>query len=401
MHVRKSIDRSPLPGSLVALIALACFGLLPVPNVSAVSPAPDGGYAGNNAAEGTSALFFLSSGISNTALGFEALYLNTTGNCNTGIGANAVHDNRGAQNTATGSGALNGNINGSYNTANGYRAHRGNGSKNTAIGLRVLIFNRTGTENTAVGVSALANNTRGNQKTAVGFKALLADTRGQNNIGLGYEAGIGVGGFYNHVEIGNVGGYGDNNTTRIGDGQTRTFIAGIRGTAVVGDTVVVNANGQLGTATSSARFENEIKPMDKASEAILALKPVIFQYKSDSKGTRQFGLIAEEVAKVNPDLVTRDRKGEIYSVCYEAVNAMLLNEFLKQHKAFLEEQRKVQEQQAAITQLKSRVAQKQKDFQATIAQLAKRADEQASQIQKVNAQLELSKQAPEIISSNQ
>ena len=141
--------------------------------------------------------------------------------------------------------------------------------------------------------------------------------------------------------------------------------------------------------------------MDKASKGILGLNPVSFEYKSDPTGTRQFGLIAEEVAKVNPDLVTRDRQGSIYSVRYDAVNAMLLNEFLKQHKVLVEEQRKLQAQQATMAQLKSTVAQKQKDCQATIAQLAKRADEQASQIQKVNAQLELSKQAPEIISSNQ
>jgi trimeric autotransporter adhesin len=411
LHFKGSIDPSPLPGgSLAALVVFACFLLSPAPNAFAVSPAPDGGYPGNNTAEGTSALFFLTSGISNTALGFQALYYNTTGNYNTADGANAVHDNRGAQNTATGFGVLQHNITGSYNTANGYNALYGNCSNNTASGLQALSGNRTGTENTAVGVSALASNTRGTQKTAVGFKALLADTRGNNNIGLGYEAGVNVGGFFNHIEVGNVGGV-DNYTTRIGDGQTRTFIAGIRDTPVVGDTVVVNANGQLGTATSSARFKKEIKPMDKASEAILGLKPVSFQYKSDPTGTPQFGLIAEDVAKVNPDLVTRDRKGEIYSVRYEAVNAMLLNEFLKEHKAFVEEQRKVQEQQATITQLKSTVAQQQKDFQATMARLAERADEQASQMKKVSAQLaaaspshgglEADRPPPQMITNNQ
>jgi hypothetical protein len=219
----------------------------------------------------------------------------------------------------------------------------------------------------------------------------MANRGGDHNIALGHEAGINVGGLNNprnnNIEIGNAGDFFDNATIRIGDVQTRTFIAGISGTAVVGDTVVVDANGQLGTATSSTRFKKEIKPMDKASEAILALKPVSFQYKSDPTGTRQFGLIAEDVAKVNPDLVTRDRNGEIYSVRYEGVNAMLLNEFLKQHKAFLEEQHKVQEQQAAITQLQSTVAQQEKDFPAAVAQLTKRLDEQASQIQKVSAQV--------------
>ena len=175
--------------------------------------------------------------------------------------------------------------------------------------------------------------------------------------------------------------------------QTAAFIAGISGTAVVGDAVVVDGYGQLGTVASSARFKKNIKPMDKTSEAILALKPVSFQYRSDSKGTPQFGLIAEEVAKVNPDLVVRNRNGEIYSVRYDAVNAMLLNEFLKEHKAFTEEQRKVRDQEATIAQLK-------KDFGATIAQLTARLDEQASQIQQVSAQIEASKPAPHVVENN-
>ncbi len=126
--------------------------------------------------------------------------------------------------------------------------------------------------------------------------------------------------------------------------------------------------------------------MGSASEAILALKPVTFHYKSNKTGTPQFGLIAEEVAEVNPNLVVRDNSGEIYTVRYDAVNAMLLNEFLKEH-------RKVQEQEATMTQLK-------KDFRATVAQLTVRLDEQASQIQKVSAQLELSKPAPQTVLNN-
>jgi hypothetical protein len=394
-HFTESIGCSPLRHNLVLIMfALGCFAVSSSPKAFAVTPVPDGGYPGNNTAEGTSALFTLTTGVSNTALGFKALYSNNTGSYNTADGANAVNYNRGAQNTGTGSGTLLYNITGSYNTATGYNALIGNGSNNTAIGLRALPDNHTGTENTAVGVSTLANNTRGIQKTAIGFKALFADTRGQNSIGLGYEAGINAGGFFNHIEIGNAGSV-DNYTTRIGDLQAATFIAGISGTAVVGDTVVVNANGQLGTATSSARFKKAIKPMDKASESVFAFNPVSFQYKSDPKGTRQFGLIAEEVAKVNPDLVVRNPNGEIYSVRYGAVNAMLLNEFLKEHNAFLEEQRKVQEQQAAIAQLQSTVAQQQKDFQATIAQLGKRAEDQASQLQEVSAQL--NQHAPETV----
>jgi len=382
---------------VLIIFALGCFAVSPSPKAFAVTPAPDGGYPGNNTAEGTSALFSLTSGISNTAAGFQALYLNTAGNYNTADGAKAMQDNKGAQNTGTGYNALIININGSYNTANGYQAVYGNGSdNNTAVGRGALFVKVGATENTAVGNSALVTNGRGTQNTAVGFKALTDSFgRGRNNIGLGYEAGVDLSGVLNHIEIGNVGGPVDNYTTRIGDLQTATFIAGISGTAVVGNTVVVNANGQLGTATSSARFKKDIKPMDKASEATLAFNPVSFQYKSDPKGTRQFGLIAEEVANVNPDLVVRNPNGEIYSVRYGAVNAMLLNEFLKEQKAFLEEQRKVQEQQAAIAQLQSTVAQQQRDFQATIAQIGKRADEQASQIQKVGAQI--NQHAPETV----
>ena len=183
---------------------------------------------------------------------------------------------------------------------------------------------------------------------------------------------------FNNIDIGDgvTGPAGEDNTIRIGDLQTATFVAGISGTAVVGDTVVVDANGQLGTVASAVRFKKEIKPIDKTSEAILALKPVSFQYKSDSKGTPQFGLIAEEVAKVNPDLVVRDRKGEIYSVRYEAVNAMLLNEFLKAH-------RRIEEQAKRIDQLTAQLKQ------------------QAAQIQKVSAQLEANNRAPQIVLNNQ
>jgi hypothetical protein len=402
--------------SVLIIFPLICFGFLP--QLQGVTPAPDGGYAGNNTAEGSSALFSLTSGVSNTAVGYQALYRTTTGGYNTATGFWALFNNTtGAQNTATGSSALYSNTNGNYNTADGGSALYSNtsGSDNTATGLRALFGNITGSENTAVGVSALANNDDGSQNTAIGYKALEANVGGNHNIALGHEAGINVGGLNNprdnNIEIGNAGDFFDDATIRIGDVQTRTFIAGISGSPVTGSPVVVDANGQLGTATSSARFKKDIKPMDKASEAILKLKPVSFQYKSDPAGTRQFGLIAEEVAKVNPDLVVRDRNGKIYSVRYESVNAMLLNEFLKQHKAFLEEQRNVQEQQAAITQLESTVAQQQKDFPATVAQLTSRLDEQAAQIQKVSAQVgaatpsrggvEVTTQVPQMLSNNQ
>src|SRR5207244_5560505 len=223
---------------------------------------------------------------------------------------------------------------------------------------------------------------------------------------LGYFAGHDLTiGDYN-IDIGNLGVAAEANTIRIGDSnQNRTFIAGIRGVTTVNAAipVLIDTLGQLGTASSSRRFKHEIKPMDKASEAILALKPVTFHYKSDKKSTPQFGLIAEEVAEVNPDLVVRDEKGEIYTVRYDAVNAMLLNEFLKEHRAFLKEERKVEAQEATITQLKQ-------DFQSKLADQQRQIKALTSGLEKVNNQLaaassshgglELNKPAPQIVSSN-
>jgi len=277
--------------------------------------------------------------------------------------------------------------------ANGSQALYSNtsGEANTANGFEALYYNTSGFENTANGVYALYNNTTAHDNTADGYEALLANTTGSNNIALGVSAGsLLTTGNYN-IDIGAFvsGGAGEAGTIRIGNSnQSATFIAGIYGVNESGIplAVYINSNGQLGTLSSSRRFKKEIKPMDQTSQAILGLQPVTFQYKSDPSGTAQFGLLAEEVEKVNPDLVTRDAKGEVYTVRYEAVNAMLLNEFLKEH-------RKVQEQETAITQLKSTVAQQQKRMEVLTAQL----HEQASQIQKVSAQLELTKPATKTV----
>jgi hypothetical protein len=423
----------------VFLVALVCFGLLPT--MQAVSPAPDGGYPGGNTAEGQSALLSLTTGGYNTSVGYFSLKSDTTGSFNTGLGAATLFVNTADQNTAVGAGALFHNTTGAYNSANGTFALFNNttggfntangdyalyenttGSLNTAIGYQALLSNTTGThntatgyaalvrsisndntadgysalafntdgfDNTAIGSQALLNNTTGTFNTAIGREALENITTGLNNIGVGDSAGLNhTGDDGQNIDIGNLGVAGDNRTTRIGASQLRTFIAGIYG-ATTGSTttlpVIVDVNGQLGTAASSERFKKEIRPMDKSSEAILALKPVTFHYKSDKTGTPQFGLIAEEVAAVNPDLVVRDKNGEIYTVRYDQVNAMLLNEFLKEHC-------KVQEQEATITQLK-------RDFGATIAQLTARLDEQASQIQKVSVQFEMNKPAPQVVNN--
>ena len=229
----------------------------------------------------------------------------------------------------------------------------------------------------------------------------MNNTTGFNNTALGINAGMSVTTASNVIAIGTAGANVSNTC----------FIGNIRGVTTANANaipVLIDSAGQLGTLSSSRRFKDEIKPMDKASEAILALKPVTFHYKSDGTATPQFGLIAEEVAEVNPDLVVRGDKGAIYTVRYDAVNAMLLNEFLKEHKKVEAQQskmdkqeHKVQAQEATIAELKSTVAQQKKDFQATLAQLTARLDEQAAQIQKVSAQLEARKPAPQVVNNNQ
>src|SRR5439155_1159113 len=196
-----------------------------------------------------------------------------------------------------------------------------------------------------------------NFNTANGFQALYNNTTGASNIALGYNAGTNLTTGSNNIEIGNVGVAGESKHIRIGTTgtHTHTFISGISGATVAGGVgVIIDTSGHLGTVVSSERFKDAIKPMDKANEAIFALKPVTFWYKKelDPDGIPQFGLVAEQVEKVNPDLVAHDEEGKPYTVRYEAVNAMLLNEFLKEH-------RKVEEQEATITQLKSAVAQQQ------------------------------------------
>jgi hypothetical protein len=327
----------------------------------------------------------------NTATGAGALLSNTTGGFNTANGAFALFSNAtGSDNTATGDSALLSNTEGSFNTANGFIALSNNtdGSGNTAAGAAALFHNTAGNDNTANGFNALNNNIEGNANTAIGRDALVANTAGSNNTALGAFAGSSLkGNSNNNIDIGNLGVAFESDTIRIGsEFQTRTFIAAIRGVQTgIGDAVnvVIDSNGQLGTMSSSRRFKHEIKPMDKASESILALKPVTFHYNSDATGTPQFGLIAEEVAQVNPDLVVRDKNGEIYTVRYDAVNAMLLNEFLKEHKAFLKEQSKVQRLEAALEAVSARL------------------QEQDAKIEKVSAQIELNRPATKLVRDNQ
>jgi Chaperone of endosialidase len=393
--------------SLIAL-TLAAFAL--VQSGEAVNPPPDGGYAGANTAEGQNALLNLTTGTANTAVGFLSLSMQLKANFNTALGAGALLVNGADENTATGAGALlsntrgnpntaNGafalflNTDGAFNTATGGRALFSNtdGSNNTADGATALFNNTVGSDNTADGVSALTNNVSGNFNTAIGASALFNNTTGSNNIALGFLAGDNVTGD-NNIDIGAEGVAGDSNTIRIGTNQRGAFIAGIRGATTANVNaipVLIDSAGQLGTLSSSGRFKKDIESMDKISEAMLALKPVTFHYKNDNTSTRQFGLIAEDVAKVNPDLVVRDNNGEIYTVRYDAVNAMLLNEFLKEHK-------KVEQQQASTAELKSTVAQQQKGIEVLTAQIK----EQAALIQNVSARIEIAKPAPQLVLNN-
>lgn len=400
-------------------LASVCFA--PMPMAQAVVPSPDGGYPGQNTAEGEDALFGLTTGLGNTANGYQALYGNTGGDGNTASGDSALFTNiTGNDNTAAGGTALYSNTTGSYNTANGtsalYRNTTGSfntatgmvalqlnttGAGNTATGFGALFANTDGSVNTATGYGALQGNSTGNFNTATGHNALLSNTTGSRNIALGNAAGYNLTTGDNNIDIGNAGVAGESNTIRIGTigTQSKIFVAGIMGKSVpMSVPVFVNGSGQLGTVQSSARFKDGIKPMDQSSEGILALKPVTFRYKKelDPEGIPQFGLVAEDVEKVNPDLVVRDADGKVYTVRYDAVNAMLLNEFLKEH-------RKVQEQEAAISQLKSSSAKQE----ATIARLQEGMNtvvalfkEQDAKIQKVSAELELSNPAPQTVVNN-
>ena len=340
----------------------------------------------NNTGNGLQALYSNTIGTSNTATGSAALFENTTGSNNTATGSLALVDSTtGNNNTGTGTLALANNFFGSDNTATGYEAlsHNSTGISNTATGKNALINNTTGSNNVGEGTSALYYNTTGATNTVCGAQGLYNNTTGNNNIALGNLAGSNLTTGSNNIDIAAIGAAGESNTMRIGKRgvQNNTYIAGIRGTTVPGGvTVMVDSAGHLGTITSSARYKEAIKPMDKASETVLALRPVTFRYKSelDPDGIPQFGLVAEEVERVNPELVARDATGKPYTVRYEAVNAMLLNEFLKEHRKVEEQEHKlaaqeskVEEQEAAINELRSMVKELRSSWKEQAAKIGK------------------------------
>jgi hypothetical protein len=345
--------------SLILISLLTGFAFLQ--RAQAVVPPPDGGYPGFNTAEGQNALLNLdvNGGLANTAVGWFALSNNIDTDFNTAVGAGSLLFNQESSNTAVGAATL-------LSNDQGY--------ENTAVGVAALLNNTTGFHNTAIGDHALNSNSTGSANTAIGRNA-LSSTTGSSNIALGQSAGLNVSTASDVICLGS-----------LGQNVSHTcFIGNVRGATTEQNNavpVLIDSAGQLGTISSSRQFKKEIQPMDTASEAILALKPVTFHYKSDKTNRPEFGLIAEEVAEVNPHLVVRDENGEIYTVRYDAVNAMLLNEFLKEH-------RKVQE-------LEANDAEQQKEIKALVATVK----EQAAQIQKVSAQLELNKPVPQVAENN-
>lgn len=346
----------------------------------------------NNTAVGTTALLNNSIGDNNTAVGAHALNQNMNGTFNNALGSSALFSNQtGGQNNAFGAQALQNNIDGFGNTAMGDLALHGNvsGFENVAVGDQAM-QNGAGNNNTAVGVIALSVTT-GSDNTAIGRGALVACTNGNLNTAIGKDAGSGVTSGSNNTIVGEGGGVGittANNVICIGaelageNISNSCFIRNIfGGAAPSGAAVLVSSNGRLGTTTSSRRFKEQIEPMDEASEALFALKPVTFRYKKeiDPKAVLQFGLVAEDVQTIHPDLVVHDTEGRPYSVRYDQVNAMLLNEFLKEHKT-------VQEQGAMIAELRD-----------GIAKLNAMVKHQAAQIQKVSARIEATKPGPQVV----
>jgi trimeric autotransporter adhesin len=400
---------------IIILPVLACFALLP--GARAVSPAPDGCYSNFTTAEGCNALQNLVGGAGNTGLGWDALFSDVSGSFNTGVGGGALIFNDADSNTAVGAAALLLNTTGTENTAVGTDALVFNtiASDNNAIGSFALFNNDSsgngfanfnnahgrsslgdnvdGNENNAFGDLALTSNVSGSMNSAFGDDALDGNTTGSGNVAVGKEAGNSIIDGNDNVVLGHNAGIGlthASNNIAIGveeagpftDFDDTCFIGSIFGepTSDPGTqtAVYVDQFNVIGIFNSSRQYKHDIQAMDKASEAIFSLKPVTFKFNSDVKGTIQYGLIAEDVAQVDPQLVVR-KNGEIVTVRYEQINSMLLNEFLKEHK-------KVEEQQASINQLKG-------EMQTMIAQLK----EQAAQIQKVSAQIEVNKPAAKVV----
>jgi len=389
----------------VFLVTVAIFWAAAASEKSqAVLPPPDGGYPGFNTAEGQNALFSLTAGAANTAVGWYSLSTNAEGSFNTATGAGALLFNIADQNTAFGAAALLFNTTADHNTAVGAAALLNNtigvdntaigasalssnntGPYNTAIGNRALFSNISGDNNTAVGWSALFSNTTGVVNTAIGESALFNNITGSNNTAIGDFAGFNLTGSGNIcIGAGVSGVAGENSITRIRNIGSTPVVGGIN--------VVVTATGGLGDqvlgyASSSRRYKEAIEPMGESSETLFALKPVAFRAKAktDAADVKYYGLIAEDVATVDPDLVVYNPGGKPETLRFDSINAMLLNEFLKEH-------RRVQDLYAADTQRKKEIAEQREQIRTLTAQL----NEQVAEIQKLSAAIQASKPAPQM-----
>ena len=407
----KQPECAPMKKTALSLILVSLIGFAFLHAAHAVVPPPDGGYPGFNTAEGQNALSSLTSGVANTANGWFSLFSNTDGSYNTAIGAGTLLFNvgdqiagDGTQNTAIGTAALLSNTIGASNTATGVSALSSNtvGSGNTATGVSCLERNINGAGNTGTGKLALWSNTEGFSNTAMGGGALFGNTTGDNNTGVGsgalalnptgsantavgFDALTDLDGGEDNVALGfNAGGSLHTGSANIYIGaeiagmtteSNHTYIRNINTTSVSGggtDTVTINlVTGLLGHLSSSRRHKEHIQPMNDSSETLYRLKPVTYRYKKEIDVTQSldYGLVAEEVAAVDPNLVACDKDGQIETVRYTAVNAMLLNEFLK--------------------------ARRQIDAQQ------KQIDALAAGLEKVSAQLELNKPAPQTVLNEQ
>jgi hypothetical protein len=329
--------------------------------------------ANGNTAVGYVSLYSNSTGYSNSAMGSGTLQANTTGFHNTAAGNNALHNNvTGDENSAFGYLALSSNIAASENTAVGVIALAANniGDDNTAVGAGALSVNTEGYGDTSTGALSMAANTLGNNNTAMGYQslyfngtsgnntaigsqALLANTGG-GNIGIGYQAGMSLSSGDNNIDIGNLGVGGEGNTIRIGTQGTQaaTYIAGIYGNPLSGSQVVINSQGRLGVVMSSERFKTDIEPMGESSSKLQQLRPVTFHYKNNPHGSLQYGLIAEEVAKVYPDLVVRSESGRIDGVRYDELAPLLLNELQREQGVLRAQAAQLRDLQSELTELK-------------------------------------------------
>jgi hypothetical protein len=396
----KPLIQCPQAAVLFIMLALLCHGISPV--ARAVVPPPDGGYPNFNTAEGQNALLSLTTGAANTAVGWLSLRTLTSGQFNTGVGAGSLALNIADGNTAVGAVALLRNTTGVGNTAMGFAALSNNtiGSPNTAFGAQALYTCSNGSDNTAIGYQALYTDNSDGDNTAVGHRALHDNTEGVLNTALGANTlSLSTESFLN-TAIGAGAGNGITTATNViclgafvqgANVNNSCYIGNIWNQPGGSQAVYVNSDGKLGLQVSLERYKDEIKPIERASEVIYNLKPVSFRYKAEIEPTRPlgFGLIAEDVEKITADLVTRDGDGKVNSVRYDAVNAMLLNEFLKEHRKVEEQNQKIQQQEATIAELN-------KQMQTVVVRLK----EQDSKIQRVRDEVRMNRPDAQVVAQN-